>query len=208
LNRKTQTDIARVPGVGGVTQQRFEYDGLDRRTVAFDDHGNIETGFSYDSHSRVVRESTELPGIGTFVTETAWRAENLRSGCTYPTGTVITREFDRLDRIAHVKDAAGTVSNYAYLGRRLLEETYPNGMRNTFQSGYDGIRRPIQLETRDASATPLLSFAYTWNRSFNRLSEQKNHDLPNSEIYAYDSDYRLTGFNRPNAGATAPLRSA
>ncbi|MCI0539254.1 MAG: DUF6531 domain-containing protein, partial [Verrucomicrobiales bacterium] len=208
LNRKTQTAIKRASGMGGVTQQRFEYDGLGRCTTSFDDHSNATVEFAYDSLSRVVRETLVLPGAGRFTNDIAWRAENLRSGLTYPNGTKLSYRYDASDRVAQIADTVGPVANYDYIGHRLLEERFPNGARNSHVNGYDGVGRPVQLETRDASGNVVVSFDYTWDRTANRLSEAKNHNPANSEVYRYDSAYRLAQFTRPGLAAAPPLHSS
>lgn len=205
LNRLTQVDITRAPGVGGVTQQRFEYDGRGRLTSAFDDHSGTTVNRRYDSLSRLLRESTELPGVGTFHTASAWRAENLRNGLTYPNGTDLSYTYDDADRVVTIADGASKVADYAYIGGRLLEESYPNGTRNLRR--YDGARRPVQVATLDGEGNTIVGFDYTWDRGGNRLSESKTHDPANSEAYRYDSAYRLVHFYRPHPAAAPTFHS-
>lgn len=198
LNRRTRLDITPTPGFSGVTQQRFEYDGLNRPTLTADNHGPVVNTYTYDSLSRIVRETVELPDASRHTTTSTWRAENLRAGLTYPTGTEIGTVFDSLDRPAAISDAAGAVVNYSYLGHRLLDEIYPNGTTNTYRNGYDGARRPVHLETRNSTGATFLDYDYTWDRSTNRSTARKGHDLPASETYLYDSAYRLTQTTRAN----------
>ncbi len=206
LNRMVQVDITRTPGVGGVTRQRFEYDGLGRLTRALDDQANVTVTRDYDSLSRVVRESTELPGLGTFHTESAWRAEDLRSGLSIPNGTTLGYAYDPADRLARITDSVGAVADYGYLGARLVEERYPNGTRNLRRC--DGAARPTQVETRTAGEEIVVGFQYTWDRRGNRLSESRLHDPANSEVYRYDSADQLVRLTRPQPGALPPLHSA
>lgn len=207
LNRLLQVDITPAPGVGGVTQQRFEYDGQGRLTSTFDDHSGATVTRRYDSLSRLLRESTELPGVGSFHTDSAWRAENLRSGLTYPNGAELSYTYDASDRVRLIGyNSFGNESDYAYIGARLLEERHPNGTRNLRR--YDGAGRPVQVATLDADGNTVVGFGYTWDRGGNRLSETKTHDPANSEVYRYDSAYRLTQFTRPNPGSAAPLHSS
>ena len=202
LNRRIQTDITPAAGFAGVTQQGFEYDGLNRLTRTTDNHGPVTTEFTYDSLSRRVSETVYLPGNSSHTTTSTWRAENLRSALTYPTGTVVTARFDRLDRPVTFSDSSGLISIYHYLGNRLLEESYPNSTANTFLNGYDGIRRLVGLVTENSEGTILLDYDYTWDRTRNRQTVRKGHNPERNESYLYDSAYRLAGVNRPNPAPT------
>src|SRR5258708_7098996 len=55
--------------------------------------------------------------------------------------------------------------------------------------------------------TLVAGFTYTYDRMNSKLTEGKLHDSTNGEVYSYDSDYRLLDFDRPSAGAVAPLHS-
>ena len=61
---------------------------------------------------------------------------------------------------------------------------------------YDGIRRPVALLTVDAAATTIVGFQHAYDAEDNKLNERKLHDPGNSELYRYDSAYRLTSFDR------------
>ncbi len=109
-----------------------------------------------------------------------------------------------------------TIAEYTYIGpgARLLKRTYANGVRLTYLDGagtadvgYDGLRRPVQLRHLRADNSLVVGFTYTYDRVNNKLSEVKLHDTANSEQYDYDSAYRLTHFDRPDANAIAPLHS-
>ena len=60
LNRMTRSDVSRAAGVGGTTQETFEYDGLSRLTRCTDDNGGpgmVQTiERDYDSLSRLLEE--------------------------------------------------------------------------------------------------------------------------------------------------------
>jgi RHS repeat-associated protein len=116
-----------------------------------------------------------------------------------------------------VSDTQGNtpIATYSYIGRwRVGERAYPqNGTTQTYfdnaganDIGYDGLRRPVQLRhinaTNDAT---LVGFAHTYDRGNNPLSETKLHALNDSELYQYDSGYRLLQFDRGtlNSNSTA-----
>ncbi|GIW81053.1 MAG: hypothetical protein KatS3mg105_2860 [Gemmatales bacterium] len=75
---------------------------------------------------------------------------------------------------------------------------------------YDGINRQLQSNTLLANGgegnSLLVGFTHDYDRMNNKLTEGKLHDGLNSEFYAYDSAYRLVGFNR-TAGGQNPLHS-
>ncbi len=109
----------------------------------------------------------------------------------------------------------GSIAEYTYIGpARVLERAYANGVRLTYLDdagitdvGYDGLRRPVQLRHLRADNSLVVGFTHTYDRMNNKLDEVKLHDTANSEEYDYDSAYRLTDFDRPDAGAITSLHS-
>jgi RHS repeat-associated protein len=226
INRRTATRITRAPGVVGTTAMTHEYDGLSRLTRATD---NNEPGDpsddsaitrAYNSISRIIEETQQIGARAAKVLSSAWRADNLRIGCTYPNGRAIETTFDRLDRIDQIADNGqrttdnGPIADHDYIGSgRVLQRTYPiNGTRLTHLNdagmadvGYDGLRRPVQLRHLRADNSQIVGFGHTYDRMNNKLSEEKRHASSDSELYRYDSAYRLVRFER---GALNPTRDA
>ena len=108
------------------------------------------------------------------------------------------------------------IADYDYIGvGRVLVRAYPqNGTRQTslddtgvLDLGYDGLRRPVQLRHLRNDDSLIVGFTHTYDRMNNKLSEQKLHNQANSEVYTYDSAYRLIDFDRANVGSLAPLHS-
>lgn len=224
INRRTAVGVVPGAGVVGATAQQFEYDGLGRLTFSADDNGNaatsaVITSYDYDSLSRVVRETlTPDPASAAAQTSVNWRAENLRAELKYPGGRQVDFTYDALDRIRSVEDSgsAPEIGVFDYIGKgRLLELRYPAiATRHTYldnpgtvASGYDGVRRPIGVRDLDSTNTVLTGFVHNYDRTANRLTEQKLHNGANSETYAYDSAYRLLDINRPAAGSAPLLHS-
>ncbi|MCB0121429.1 MAG: RHS repeat protein, partial [Caldilineaceae bacterium] len=93
---------------------------------------------------------------------------------------------------------------YTYIGRvRLLERTMQNHTRMTFLDdgggndiGYDGERRPVQLRHLTIDNRLLVGFGYSYDRMGNKQYEEKLHAPSESELYAYDSVYRLLHVER------------
>jgi RHS repeat-associated protein len=216
-------DEKKFPPVVGTTIQNFQYDGLSRTTMAFDNNDPTTTADdstvtdAYDSLSRIIEECQTIGSQPTHCIDSAWRAENLRKSLTYPNGRVEEYTYDGLDRLSTVKDqgASQDIADYKYIGvDRVLERDYPiNGTRETFLDnagttdiGYDGLRRLIEERDLRSDNSLIVGFTYTYDRMNNKLTEGKLHDPANNEAYAYDSAYRLIGFHR-GAGGITPLQS-
>lgn len=234
INRRTSCTITRGPGVVGTTAASYEYDGLSRLTRATDNNepavasdDSIIT-FAYDSLSRVIEETQQIGALPPKAISSAWRAENLRSGLTYPNGRVVDYKYDNLDRLKSVADraAAQVIAAYDYIGPfRVAQRTYPiNGTRMTYlddagksDMGYDGVRRPVQLRHLRADNSPVVGFNQAYDRMNNKQIEEKLHATRDSELYGYDSASRLIKFKRgtlnaakdtiATPSANAPLQS-
>lgn len=208
VNRKTRCDIARASGVIGTTLTVYEYDGLSRLTKLTDnnDPANLSDDSvvtrTYDSLSRLVEETQNGK-----VVSADWFGGERRSGLTYPNGRALALAFDQLDRMKSIQDSgrSGNLVEYDYMGpQRVLERRFPNGVRETYLDnagttdvGYDGIKRVIQLRHVRATTSQLVvGFQHAYDREHNKRFEDKQHSPANSELYAYDSVYRLTNFQR------------
>ena len=203
-----------LPAVIGSNKFNFEHDGLSRLTRTTDNNDPDETdddsivSFIYDSLSRVVEETQQIGNLPVQVISSAWEAENLRVGLTYPNGRKLEFTFDGLDRIKSITDegAAEAIVEYDYIGvGRVLERRSPiNDTRLTYLNdagdtdiGYDGQRRTVELRhLRDADNSLIVGFQYGYDRMNNRLFKRLLHSPANSELYEYDSVYRLIDFQR------------
>ncbi|MBI3949729.1 MAG: Ig-like domain-containing protein [Acidobacteria bacterium] len=201
----------------GTTVQEFEYDGLSRLTRSFDNNEPEGTGddaiitFAYDSLSRLLEEVQNGRAVSS-----RWMGDNNRIGLSYPNGRELEITFDKLDRIDRISDRGPEtgdrrlIADYDYLGPgRVLERTYANGVRLTYlddqrrnEVGYDALRRPIQLRHLRSNNSLVVGFTHTYDRMNNKLAEEKLHDPSNSELYTYDSIYRLDDFQRGTLNAS------
>jgi RHS repeat-associated protein len=212
------------PAVVGTTKQDFQYDGLSRQTRATDNNDPVAAADdsvvtrAYDSLGRMIEETQQIGSLPAQAVDSAWRAEGLRKALTYPNGRVEFFAYDRLDRLNAVLDAGAAlpIVEYDYIGEpRVLVRACPvNGTRTTYLNdsgtidvGYDGLGRPVQLRALRDDNSLIVGFGHVYDRMGNKLSEAKMHDAANSEVYGYDSAYRLVHFARPNPGAIAPLQS-
>jgi hypothetical protein len=101
------------------------------------------------------------------------------------------RNYDLLDRPQTVRGQvlAQPFARYAYLGAdRVLERRNEvNNTRLTFltglaDTGYDGLRRPVQpRHLGTGPETLIVGFTHTYDRENNKLTEGKPHNAPNDE---------------------------
>ena len=68
--------------------------------------------------------------------------------------------------------------------------------------GYDGLRRQTALRHLRSDNSRLVGFAHTYDRANNKLTEEKLHAASDSELYRYDSPYRLVQFERGTLNAS------
>ena len=212
LNRKTQCDIAFPIGIphnlSGTTQQTHEYDGFGRKTRCTDNNNPADTEddilctTAYNTLSRKIEKSCKIGSHPTRVTSYNFDESLSRSGnldpisMIYPDGREVEYHYDGINRLNQINDTGhSAIVAYDYIGRtpRVLQKTYQNGTLTTMQ--YDGIRRPTELLTAH-SLQPIIGFDHSYDREDNKLNERKLHDPANSELYMYDSAYRLTTFDR------------
>lgn len=201
LHRLVRRDVIRANGVEGTTEQRFEYDGLSRRTRAFDNNDpasgddDSNVSFHYDSMNRLIAEvqngvevASLFDGVGNHL------------GLTYPNGRQVEMTYDGLDRLLSIRNqgSAAAIAVYKYIGpARVLERTYGNGTRLLLHDdsgndvGYDGLKRTVQMRYADASDTLLSGFGYAYDKQHNRRYELDQF-LNVADVYQYDSAYRLT----------------
>jgi RHS repeat-associated protein len=219
IKRRTACQVTRGAGVVGTTANSYEYDGLSRLTRATDNNEPTDASndsiitFAYDSLSRLIEETQQVGAQSPKAISSAWRAENLRSGLTYPNGRLLDFTYDRLDRLKTIADhgAPQAIADYDYIGpSRVLQRRYPiNGTRMTYlddagktDTGYDGLRRPVQLRHLRADNSLVVGFTHTYDRMNNKRIEKKLHDTRDSELYGYDSVYRLIKLQRGTLNAT------
>ncbi len=220
INRRLRCDITRAPHVIGTTLNQYEYDGLSRLTRMTDNNDPLTAAddsnvtYAHDSLSRMIEESQNGKAISG-----DWFAGEQRIGLTYPNNRKIALTFDHLDRLKTINDigAATNIVRYDYIGpERVLERQLQNGTRltllddlGTTDIGYDPIKRITQYRHLRADNSMIAGFAYTYDRENNKRNEKKLHQLTNSEVYAYDSVYRIEDFQRgqlnsPGDGIAGP----
>ncbi len=207
-------------GVVGTTEQSFEYDGLNRLTLAMDNNDpanpddDVTTTRFYDSLSRLIEEGQQIgvgAGVEVLTTDYGWLAANLMTDLVYPDGRQIRYDYDPADRLVSVEDLDATRTEgatYDYFGLgRVHTRTYNNGVVSTMLDdagttdiGFDGVKRVTLLRhIEPAAGSQHAAFEYRYDRANNPTSHRRLHHGDGTgnfmgEIYAYDSAHRLTSF--------------
>jgi YD repeat-containing protein len=211
LNRQTQASV--TPGAGVASRSTtltYQYDALGRTTRATDNNDpgisadNSTLEFAYDSLGRLLEERQQIGAAPAAAVSSRYDGNGRRVALIYPSGRQIDYEYDAASRLVRVQDAAeGTpTATYSYIGSRLLERTYQNGVKLTMRhpttlviDGYDGARRPVRLRHIDGAGGAVADFEYALDRMGNRTEELRHHANA-ADAYTYDSLYRLTTFAR------------
>ena len=212
------------PAVVDTNSNNYEYDGLSRLTLATDNNDPNDTSddsvitFAYDSLSRPIEETQQIGNLPVQVTSSGYEADTQVS-VIYPNERELNYTYDGLDRLKSITDVPGPLDEqfflfplveYDYIGKeRVLERRSPlNGTRMTYLNdagdtdiGYDGLRRTIQLRHLRNDNSLIVGFEYGHDRMNNRTFKRLLHDLGNSDLYEYDSVYRLINFERGELNA-------
>jgi RHS repeat-associated protein len=213
LNRQLQHSMSIAAGnpfnLSGTTLQVMEYDGLSRKTRCTDNNDpsdaddDIVCTYAYDTLSRVLEEGQSIGVLPARVTTPQYDNSLTTAGnhqstaMVYPDGRIVEQTYDANNRIRSIADAGQTpIITYDYIGsaNRVERKSLQNGIETDL--AYDGIRRVLNLETRTNSDDLIVGFEHGYNRTHQKLYERKLHDLNNSELYTYDSAYRLRNFER------------
>ncbi len=182
--------------------EAYEYDGLDRMTLARDEDSVCTR--KYDSLSRVIEEQETRVGVPPRPpTLNAYDAVGNRLRLTYPSGLVVDHTYDPLDRIDTIVSAIAPapLADYDYVGRgRVTRRAFSNGVACTY--GYDEERLPTKVAHLGPAASAgqphptAFDFRYEWTREHRRAGEQRMHEGGTVDFYSYDSIYRLTKAQR------------
>ncbi len=206
LGRLIQRLLLRGAGVEGTTVQRFEYDGLSRLTLAFDNNSpedpldDAVTILRRDSLGDTQEESQDGFTF-TIGRDLAARQVSIQ----YPDGSVFATPRDRTGRVTALSDSTGTYATYRHFGTgRLLEKRLANGVTLSFLREVDGVQRnvafdvfgqPIEHVYRNAAGEAFHGFEYGRDRNGFKLYEKPIHRADElGEVWRYDSIYRLQRF--------------
>ena len=194
--------------VEGTTLQAWEYDGLSRLRVAFDNNGpgadDVACSYTWDSLSRKTSERHRFNVLGgvTGATTTSGRVsvtptgatldrtvasqydvDSNRVGLTYSSGRQLTFGIDGADRLQEISDGGGVIAGWEFVGGRPVFCGLRNGVQTNF--GYDAKRRVTSIDH-----VGVVAFGYGWDRADRRTFETQSPGR--TETYGYDSAYRVT----------------
>jgi len=197
-NRLISKDVSAPPVVLGTRQEKFEYDGMDRVTRAYNldaIDGTILTDVtrSYDSLSRITREGLIIDGSPIQNTWSIYDGIGNMILCEYPGERVleITPYFYRIDTIQD-QDTLDNLAEFEYYGpNRVLTRNMGNNTQ--FRVDYDILGRKDETWHNldvSGSLTNLDHRRYGWDRAHNKKSRLDSNTME-LQSFTYDSLNRL-----------------
>ncbi|HYN42513.1 MAG TPA: RHS repeat-associated core domain-containing protein, partial [Thermoanaerobaculia bacterium] len=190
--RLTGRTVQKATGVGGVDATSFTLDVLGRPYAEWAQSGpaRVDRTRRFDSLGRAREETLR---IGTGPQRSLGRtfdASDNPVSLTYPSGRMISRAYDPLNRIAEVQSAAGDVlAHYDDLGSRQLRKVLGNGL--TEERQYDDSGWLEHLDVGPA-ANPNGTFSVTYGRNGRSLKTGVTRaDLGKRHAYEYDAASRI-----------------
>ncbi len=173
----------------------YTYDRGSRLASVVDADASL--AYTYDALNRTKQVTTDPAGAlaATMVSYTYDGVGN-RTKLTYPDTSFITYQYDALNRVTTIKDAAAaTIASFTYdaLSRR-TQLQLANGASTNYQ--YDAISRLVSLTSNLASLTS----SYTYDPVGNRKTMT---DAAGTHAYTYDKLSQLTAVDYPTGVAFA-----
>ena len=181
----------------GTTRTRYDLGG---RLLRVANPGATLT-YAYNARDQLVTETTQPAGrTAAWTVSREYDGENNLKKLTYPDGSAYHYNYDSLNRLQAVQNAAKqNLVSYSFdsLHRRTRSDRQ-SGVRSDYV--FDEANRPTSIvHKQSATATSsLLSLAYSWDTASQITS--LTDDLGKTGI-SYDTIYRLTGAAAPT---TAP----
>ena len=211
-----------------VTSESFEYDGIGRLLTAQNNFTKISR--QYDSRSNLVKETqnvdyaatpTPFPSGSDRIVEYDYDGGDNMSEIAYPSGRVINRIYDQLNRLTSVVDTAmspTTLTDFDYIGSRLERRTHGNGTQTDYTysgllgvpnaAGDHGFARLNSIKTTLSSTSAVLDeLGFSWDKAQNKTQyNDLGSATPNrrEREFGYDSFDRLasTAVAFPDLSAT------
>ncbi|MGQ0554017.1 MAG: RHS repeat domain-containing protein [Planctomycetota bacterium] len=192
----------------GATAITFEYDGLDRMTLATTDEDGSFTSVverTYNTLGKIEAETQVIDGYNSDAGRTitsAWDIEGERTSVTYPvSASVVSFTRDDLGRVDVISRGGVQVVDYTFSGGRVLKKAYPESYSLLT---YDYFGRLTQTHHKDTdTGNTLARFDLAYDASHQITSQDKHFydDVENTRIladtndegdqYAYDGAKRL-----------------
>ncbi len=170
----------------------FTYDANGNRISMQDPQGSAF--YVYDSRNRLVSETNTIDGVSYTMSYEYDAASNVIS-LLYPDGTVITHEYDNLNRIVSVDGYA----QFSWNENSQLEQiSYQNNVQTDYL--YDLRGRPTQIKTTK-NGSDLLNLTYVYDPAGNIL-QMNNQD--STQVIKEQWDYTYDPLNRLRTAVGGP----
>lgn len=192
-NRLTAKNIVRGGRVIGTTFENYDYDGLDRMTLAKNDDAQVQ--LQYDSRGLITKD---IQGSG--IVSTQFDNVGNKISVTYPNSSIVmTRNYDEVDRLRSLVADSSNVLSVEYLGlSRAADKLWANGLLT--QYNYDGEGRLFDII--HGAGNSISGFEYQWDNAHYRTRETKRHYGNLQDNFLYDGAHQITsaGIHLGNAG--------
>ncbi len=219
----------------GTAAKSWQYDGLDRPTLVFDDNGlgdDVTCEYVYDSLSRQIRETQTIGSRLSLAVDSEWQGAGRKVSTTYPNGREVERSYDGLDRLFEIREGGDSslITRFEYVGPfRDARVTHGNGSvldkRNAAGSqtssgagaGYDANRRHLRHEWQTSGGAQITGYENTYNGPGGIGTNRRNSELrehlgvppaDQQDTYTFDSKYRMLAFDRNGTPSSRMLDGA
>jgi RHS repeat-associated protein len=183
-----------------------------RGQIAYVRDQSGELHYSYDARARIEWEVKRIPDrihgqLVSYQTGFAYDSADRMVGLTYPDGDQVTHDYNSRNLLARIHGASlgDVISSISYQPSGQPSNLLYGNSVTTLQV-YDPRMRLVETTTSNGQEVPLIDFAYTFDSVSNldRIDDRRNlTGLPNAaerantQIFTYDSLYRLTRVQYP-----------
>lgn len=185
----------------GLNDDTFAYDAIGRMNSAQNLHATVS--LAYDLENRLIEEV-----LNGQTTDISHDTPGMTRTVTYPGGRVIVEHYDSRQQLTEVSEGGAALINYAYDSEgNVAFATRANGVTTT--RTYNSNSWLTELKHINGVDT-IAHYDYSFDNEGSLLTKAKSHHPAGSEVYQYDSNYRLVGFDRGEfigGSIPTPLRS-
>ena len=198
----------------GTSDVTYAYDALGRRTSITDNNGPSDNSDNSTVAWTCTREGNgdltvaETQEYGTIANQAVTYTYDLSGRLKtmeYPSAITMTYAYDDLGRVTAVNDGTSNRVADTYVGKLLQKRQYANGTYLTYLDdqganldgyGYDAFGRMMNHRWKDSNGNLLAGWHYDYDRLSNKKYQEDLASAGESELYAYDTVYRLDDFKR------------
>jgi len=198
----------------GISTVTYAYDALGRPTSVTDnndpndanDNSTVNWTYTRENDGDLeVEESQEYGAAADRVLTSTYDLSGRLKSLEYPSGLTLSYTYDDLGRITAVNDGTNDRVADTYTGRLLEKREYHNGTylthlddsdENLDGYGYDSFGRIKNHRWMNSGDQLIAGWSYDYDRIANKDYQEDLKDSTESELYGYDTVYRLTDFER------------